>query len=271
MFKSLNKGISLPFAIGIIIIVVILVGGILAWKYFGISEETITPIELPEVSKGEVLITTDKTEYEQGEIIQITVKNNLDKPIWYIKEICPLSCCALHKLENNEWKSLGIPFPCIQFTYPGGSIEPYRLNSGEELKKQLDTKAQDEFAGGGKYRLSFYYGLNKDNYTEKTIYSNEFTIKEKLVLPSNNCDDYEMPMTEEETRECACPEGYQKFFRLSGAYCATDSQKPCRAQTDCPKDERCISHDGKNWFCTGAGAGCYYSNPENPEEQICVD
>lgn len=68
-----------------------------------------------------------------------------------------------------------------------------------------------------------------------------------------------------------CPEGYVKFSRLSGAYCATDSQKPCGSRTDCPENEKCISKDGKNWFCSGIENGCYHWNPENPEDAYCVD
>lgn len=87
-----------------------------------------------------------------------------------------------------------------------------------------------------------------------------------------NCDLYEMPMTEEQIKECTCQEGYKKFYRLSGAYCATDSRKPCRAHTDCPEGEHCISSDRQNWFCTGQFAGCYYRNPENSEEpMLCAD
>ena len=89
---------------------------------------------------------------------------------------------------------------------------------------------------------------------------------------AKNCDFYEMPMTGEQIKECTCPEGYKKFYRLSGAYCATDSQKPCRAHTDCPEGEHCISSDRQNWFCTGQFAGCYYRNPEDPEEPMfCAD
>ncbi|MBZ9571790.1 hypothetical protein KJA15_00390 [Patescibacteria group bacterium] len=68
-----------------------------------------------------------------------------------------------------------------------------------------------------------------------------------------------------------CPEGYKKFGSLSGPYCAPDSQKPCSLHTDCPEDERCISKDGKNWFCSGRWTGCYFWDPERPEEMLCAD
>lgn len=132
-----------------------------------------------------VSITTDKTEYEQGGEIKITVKNNLDKSIWYVKKMCPSSCCNLFKLEDSEWKNLGNSIPCmVMDQLPSGT--PYyfkadELKPGESITKQWESRAKwgKYVFGSGKYRFSFFYGLSKDNYTEKTIYSNEFTIKEK--------------------------------------------------------------------------------------------
>lgn len=52
----------------------------------------------------------------------------------------------------------------------------------------------------------------------------------------------------------------------------TDSGKPCRRHTDCPEGESCISSDKKNWFCAVRFFGCYYRNPENPEEpMLCIE
>lgn len=77
-------------------------------------------------------------------------------------------------------------------------------------------------------------------------------------------------MTAKVRAKCTCPEGYEKFHGLWSAYCATNSQKPCRVHGDCPKDEHCISEDGKTWFCTGRHTGCYFL-PEYPDKEICVD
>ncbi len=96
-------------------------------------------------------------------------------------------------------------------------------------------------------------------------------VSHKCIKKEKNCDLYEMPMTEKQIKECTCVlEGYKKFYRLSGAYCATNSQKPCSVHADCPKGERCISRDKKNWFCTGQFAGCFYRNPEDSAE-LCED
>lgn len=128
---------------------------------------------------NDVTITTDKTEYEQGETLNITVRNGLDKSIWYIKVTCLPSCCSLHRWENNKWENLGDPTPCIQLPLPPGTtLESDELKPGESISKQWDTM-YGEFAKSERYRFSFHYGLSEDTYTEKTVYSPEFTIKEK--------------------------------------------------------------------------------------------
>lgn len=133
----------------------------------------------------DVTITTDKTEYEQGETVNITVRNGLDKSIWYIKEVCPSSCCNLYKWENNKWENLGDPIPCWSPPppLPGesflGGLKPDLLEPEAVITKQWDMTTRYGLAESGKYRFSFYYGLSENNFTEKTIYSPEFTIKEK--------------------------------------------------------------------------------------------
>ena len=82
----------------------------------------------------------------------------------------------------------------------------------------------------------------------------------------SNCSFYRLIIT----GECVCPEGYENLGGFM-PYCATESLKPCSFHTDCPENERCISKDGKNWFCSGRRGGCYHWNPENPEEFLCAD
>jgi hypothetical protein len=69
---------------------------------------------------------------------------------------------------------------------------------------------------------------------------------------------------------CRCPSGYEKFWSIGGPYCATNSQKPCSSKEDCPEGERCISSDGKKWFCSGVRTGCYFWDPERLE-MLCAD
>lgn len=78
-------------------------------------------------------------------------------------------------------------------------------------------------------------------------------------------------MSDEERVLCYCPPGYKKFEVMRGSYCATSSEKPCKADTDCPTDEICISKDNKTWFCTGGpGGGCFYRH-YGDSGQFCGD
>jgi len=243
-----------------------------------------------------VTITTDKTEYQRGETAKITVKNGLERSIFGDFGYCggdPF--WGLEKFAGGNWIRLNFSLPLL---YSGKEtcdvvlcerVESAELKTTSEIKDQWHLtnvcewpeesigvpKTEPKHIEEGNYRISFTYGLGREGFNlleTKTIYSDEFTIKEKIGMTSpKNCDLYEMPMTEEEIEECICPGGYEKMNRLSGAYCATNSQEPCSAHTDCPQGEHCISGDGEKWFCTGQFAGCYFHDPENPEEQICAD
>jgi hypothetical protein len=157
-------------SVGILVVVSILLCGWWVWS--------------PQIyaKAQEVTVTTDKAEYEQGETVEITVRNSLNKSIWYVKETCPSSCCNLFRWENNEWRNLGDPMPCIYVALPpkGGPhfSQPAELKPEGSISKQWDMTIGGKLAESVKYRFSFYYGLTKDSYTEKTIYSNGFAIKE---------------------------------------------------------------------------------------------
>lgn len=168
-----------------ILIRILIIGLISVGIVFVLYMLGITPIAKPGPPiLGEVIIFTDKTNYEQGEVITVTIKNTLDKSIWYIKEICPPSCCNLYKWEENQWINLNNPMHCVQLVpLPSGKpypIKPDELKSMGSISKQWDMTIEGKIVESGKYRFSFYYGLAKDFYTEKIIYSNEFTIKEAI-------------------------------------------------------------------------------------------
>ncbi|OQX54290.1 MAG: hypothetical protein B5M48_01435, partial [Candidatus Omnitrophica bacterium 4484_213] len=57
--------------VGILVVGIVLIGGRQAWS------EQISP-----ETQKQVTITTDKTEYEQGETVKVVLKNNLDKPVF---------------------------------------------------------------------------------------------------------------------------------------------------------------------------------------------
>jgi len=102
------------------------------------SGETNCMKEIP-FETQEVTIATDKTEYKQGEIVKIYIKNNLNNPIeYYLGDIM----CSLQVFSNGNWKYLKY---C-------------------ERKEKSKLKANDQFnytwkafVNPGKYRIALYY------------------------------------------------------------------------------------------------------------------
>ncbi len=193
-----------------------------------------------------------------------------ERPSWYKLQEMPKD--VLRFTWDQSYKIEEKIFQC-NFT----QYSPHGTVTSSEIEKRSCAIFGQVLPG--KYKIRFEYTLAIDlndtsnrNNIEIKYAEREFVIQKKtgISIPKN-CNDYAMPMKEEEIKECTCPEGYKKFYRLMGAYCATDSQKPCSAHTDCPRDEHCISGDGKDWFCTGQFAGCYHNDPKNPEKQFCAD
>ena len=144
---------------GIVVITLVLV------LYVKKLEGLITPIQ-------SVTITTDKTEYKQGEIVRVLVKNNLNKTI------CFGTCnpCYLEK-KNGNWEayskllcSRNFIGKCLR---PKGTIifEPTKDIPYIEIEK-------------GIYRVVCHICIDCESENlilpfraDKVIYSNEFTIK----------------------------------------------------------------------------------------------
>lgn len=206
-----------------------------------------------------VVIVTDKAEYELGETLKLTVNNNLSK------KICFESCNPyFFEKENLKWE--GFLIKLCEASFITECLEPGTTKVFEEVLSKLDFSP-------GTYRIGSRIFVNCVDKTfncekDETAYTSEFTIKEGVA---KNCNEYEMPMTDEERANCTCQAGQEKFNCMVSTYCATNSQKSCTSQADCPSGEHCISNNGKNWFCTGQKCGCYHYDPQNPTSEICVD
>lgn len=161
----------------IVLVIALCATGVFIYQWWQTKGELAKQIEGKPEEEPAVTITTDKTEYEQGEEIEITIRNGLDKPIWYMEEGCP-SCCGLYKWEDNKWKSLGPIRFCIMYTWPY-IPKPDKLRSGKEIEIKWNMKmpGEEEFIRSGIYKFSFSFGLTKDSHNEKIAYSNEFIIK----------------------------------------------------------------------------------------------
>jgi len=182
---------------------IIVGGGWLIGKQGKVSE----PIQQQPATKDEVTITTDKTEYEQGETINITVKNDLDKYIFFISP--PFrndSTLKFKGLYGNEWEDIILypkyRFPSVMTVLGPKKEEKISIKISEIKKRCIKEKNMNKnLLEFNKYKVGFiydsgvlgYYDVSHPvNPTEmkkllkngEKVYSNEFTIKEKSVLDS---------------------------------------------------------------------------------------
>ena len=184
--------------IGVLIVGVILIGGWRVWnRYFrpvGISG---TPL-LPKIPIAPVRLTTDKTEYEQGEKMKIIINNNRNNRIYLLLEqdiyAEPIKI-GIEKYENGSWASPLPPFAlfsknqkCGPFGQgPRGGCEKIEPQEKLEIEKSLyyskcvDGQPKQFSFPPGRYRLKIgigekcWAGTGKE--APNIIYSNEFTIK----------------------------------------------------------------------------------------------
>ncbi len=144
----------------LIILGIILITGSLVFKYRDRLTKTIN-----------VLVLTDKTEYNIGETLKITIKNNLRK------NICFSSCYPyyLEIKEGQEWK------PYSYGVCGKSDIIEYCVNSRENKTFEIDLFS----ASKGHHRISipvsFDLKTGEKFKEDKRFYSNEFEIAEKEI------------------------------------------------------------------------------------------
>ena len=169
---------------------IIVGGGWLIGNYEKISK----PIKSTQqqLIEGKVTVTTDKTEYEQGETVEITVRNNKNKSVYYLVSSCyGIKGVSLEKHKTLRWQKqefMNYPKPqCLL-----NILDCIEINPNENVtitKVMLEYYDHDKRINiplsSGKYRVKIEMG--QDCEKEKdirlkdffSIYSNEFTIKEK--------------------------------------------------------------------------------------------
>ncbi len=158
---------------------IIIGGGYLIGDYYkyknAINDKMIKPV-IPEVT-----IVTDKTEYEQGETVEITVKNNLDKTILFrgLRQPCFNSFSIGIKRESYEmFYDIGTARCITDVMELKPNIEQvFRLETGDIYDTLFVLNTLIIYPET--YKLKLNYGFDSESLT-KTIYSNEFTIKEKV-------------------------------------------------------------------------------------------
>lgn len=168
--NTLTKILVLIFSIGIFLFV----SGNLIWT----NQKLI--MGRPEVKPAGVLITTDKTVYRQGEVIRVSIKNNLNESIF-----CHIGVEGIKHIERKtaegNWEQLFVmcKYPhCIYKIAPPKEIIPGECRIFEwKPLIYIDGTSKTVQAGPGQYRLSFFYQDHMKTEL-RSVYSNVFMIEE---------------------------------------------------------------------------------------------
>ena len=200
-----------PIIFIFIAVVGLIIAGVITLSFF--QKTKIIPFKPP---VGEVTVTIDKTEYMQGEDVEITARNGLNQPIYHRGDWCEPHNFIPERLEDQTWESVGKIY-CIVLGAKSESISsevpPIENPLQRLLKKIFGDKPKgtklapneqiDEtwhplqrtsldgttFIEPGTYRISFPYGLTETTFSEITVYSGEFTIKKKDYSQSGQIID----------------------------------------------------------------------------------
>ncbi|MBZ9571895.1 hypothetical protein KJA15_00950 [Patescibacteria group bacterium] len=135
-----------------LLVIAISISGFLIWLTYQVS--------------GNVLVTTDKTEYEKGEVLKVKIQNN------FRKNVCFSSCYPyLLERKNEKWESYKYA-ECYDLDSNGKCISPGQIKAFELTLPQVP---------GGLHRLAIPVCIGckgEDTFKEsKRFYSNEFIIK----------------------------------------------------------------------------------------------
>lgn len=109
----------------------------------------------------EISVTTDKIEYEQGETVKITVKKNLDIPIWYAK----VAQCGADFWLLQDCQDKDIPYytPCewADYSHHFTPLPSSEILAGRWSGLILDENYELKIANTGCYKIVFPYSLNE--------------------------------------------------------------------------------------------------------------
>jgi hypothetical protein len=126
-----------------------------------------------------VLISTDKEQYQVGEIIHIHIQNWDDRTI---DIYCPMNCAlgnfptTVEKYQNGEWEYLAGFCPSIEplfgnYKYVGDYII-HSLAPGSSYDLEISNLEAMHLQGDVRLRIMYYL-----NSGRSTIYSHDFTVK----------------------------------------------------------------------------------------------
>ncbi len=185
--------------------------------------------------ENQVIITTDKTEYEQGEMVEITFDNNKPEPIYVYFEGCrhftePIGYVResvqrfwnMNKFEDGKWRKLITNFDLYDdifcYTDSAGWDTTLKEFKSPVVVKWNQTTCTDylrkasEAVTSGKFKVEFCYFDEKDvSITEKEVYNEKLnkniTVKLFQGAPEKKkCIEKEFMIKEKSALDPRCGE-----------------------------------------------------------------
>jgi len=184
--------------IGGIIVIIFAIAGWQVWEVYH--------------PQGKVIISTDKTIYKIGEPIKLTVRNNLNRGIWYCDSGCSYWWGLEKFTQDGRWKNIPVEIPHTSICFYSPYCILLRVEPGSEISYLWDGRFQDPKKRSvvsldpGVYRFNFEYRYGfRYAYKEKIIYSNVFKIqgrkeqKEETNFPEVKIPDESVILEKEAT------------------------------------------------------------------------
>jgi hypothetical protein len=120
-----------------------------------------------------VEVATDKSDYQVGESIVVTITNPLSDAIYALTGQSYCTIVSAQRLVNDEWQLAGT---CAAATPPEYlEIAPH----SETVVKLAPQLAVDQALAGGEYRIRFIYRTGSRDGPDATAFSSPFTISEQ--------------------------------------------------------------------------------------------
>jgi hypothetical protein len=153
----------------------------------GLYQITVAPATLTELGsiEGKLVVATDKAEYAPGEVVRISVSNNLDVPIWYAGQVdCGLSFWLLERCESGQVVQHQVPCMWAEAQHDFTQLDPGQALESEwpgSLQTYGDAGVLEELAEPGCYRVQFPFSLRPPWVTwgsdRMEVHSAAFTIR----------------------------------------------------------------------------------------------
>ena len=178
-------------------------------------------------AEKEITITTDKTKYEQGEEVKITIRNNSSNSIWHRGDLHNICHNAFYiGVKQNNYKE----FHSFASAYCLGTLEELKshssmvikLNPKEDLGLLIENESM-QFPATYKLKFEYYNKNINSNSDSFEIYSGEFTIKEKIIQPDTS--NWQTYQNEEFGFEVKLPSNWKAYSEYDRSVIASSAKE----------------------------------------------